>query len=610
MSMDGLGEAASAAPGASAAASSVSAAQDASGAGPDAAAISGDAASPKVARPDAVSGAKSDAAPGAEQAKEGEKLGEGGTSMVSGPKSERPGMLDVGGALGGESRRSEGREAAKIAGAGAGTAAASQALTFFALLNWLRTLFAAAVAAGQNFLSMAFGFVMGVANSVAGFFVTVGSWVAGAFGISAIAASIATGIVAVVTTLALVLGLGVAAAGSGAAQASPALADCTSSAQVQAAVSTGDATGAGQAQIANAQTVFSILKAWGMPNDNIAGILGNWQAESGLDPTSVQNFSGSAYQMTTDKQLAAGDTNNGIGLGQWTFGRNAAMRAFAGATGQNWWTVQAQMGYLVSPAEGANADIIKGMITTDQGSPSQAALYFNDKWERSADTPAMAQRRATYAQNWFGLMSGWSANASLAGTVLGQAGTTLGAANSNEASVAKASCQGMDAANVALANGGMTQAQAQALVDLYNQTGNAFLDARYGQYGGPGSCGDNHAENCVSFSVYFLNKYTSFQQYPPGNGIDTARSLSKMSGLPLTSTPAAYSIGSGPGSGSDGHTLVVLGVNGDQVIVGEAAYCQFMGRVRVASAKQMAAEGWVFVNVSSIMLPAGQVKNS
>jgi hypothetical protein len=154
----------------------------------------------------------------------------------------------------------------------------------------------------------------------------------------------------------------------------------------------------------------------------------------------------------------------------------------------------------------------------------------------------------------------------------------------------------------------MTQEEAQALVDLFNKEGDKFLDDRYGDQGGPGSCGSNHAENCVSFSTYFVNKYTTFQTYPAGDGKETAYTIARETGKQLSSTPTPYSVGSGPGSGPVGHTLVVLGVQGDKVILGEAGYCAFMGRVRVDSAARMAAEGWKFVDMSDSMLPSGKIK--
>ena len=51
--------------------------------------------------------------------------------------------------------------------------------------------------------------------------------------------------------------------------------------------------------------------------------------------------------------------------------------------------------------------------------------------------------------------------------------------------------------------------------------------------------------------------------------------MADLAGLETSSTPTAYSVASGLGSGPAGHTFVVLGVNGDDVILGEAGYCAF-----------------------------------
>ena len=45
----------------------------------------------------------------------------------------------------------------------------------------------------------------------------------------------------------------------------------------------------------------------------------------------------------------------------------------------------------------------------------------------------------------------------------------------------------------------------------------------------------------------------------------------------------------------------MLGVQGDKVILGEAGYCAFMGRVRIDSAERMKSEGWVFVDVTDLI---------
>lgn len=164
-------------------------------------------------------------------------------------------------------------------------------------------------------------------------------------------------------------------------------------------------------------------------------------------------------------------------------------------------------------------------------------------------------------------------------------------------------CDTSNAQNVSmnLSAAGMSRANAQKLIDLYNKEGDAFLDKKYGDGGGPGSCGSNHAENCVSFSVYFLNKYTTFQGYPQGNGADTAARTAEMTGLTTTSTPKPYSIFSFPTS-NVGHTGVVLAVNNDgSLLIGQADYCRKMGNLEVYSKARWQGVGMKFVDVSGLL---------
>lgn len=55
----------------------------------------------------------------------------------------------------------------------------------------------------------------------------------------------------------------------------------------------------------NMQKVYSFFKNYGYPDEQIAGILGNWQAESGVDPTSMETYGGiEAYTMGENKTRA------------------------------------------------------------------------------------------------------------------------------------------------------------------------------------------------------------------------------------------------------------------------------------------------------------------
>ncbi|MFE7117376.1 phage tail tip lysozyme [Streptomyces sp. NPDC057654] len=574
----------------------------------------------------AVGAAKNVGVEGVQDVVKGVSTAKGGGPDIE--PADRPG-LNAGG-TGYERGASKGDEglgpkAAKGIAVGGGVAAVPPAMGLIvtmALLNWLKSMFFAVMAlvvnAGKLLWTLIVNMVKAIGHAIAAPFMAIGSFIAKGFGavlgvtVTATMAPVAaamSGVVALTATVAL---LGAVFTG---VLNSTALTEGSIKANGTACVVNAGSVGSGSGATVpagvekNAKDIYSVLSSWGMPKENIAGILGNWSQESGIDPTSVQNFPTGTYGMTAGKASAAQNTDNGIGLGQWTFGRNTLLRQYAKSKGIDWFTIKAQLAFMVTDDNPGDVTVFKGMLKTSQGSPRVAALHFHEKWERSTDGSAGLTARGDSAEMWFGKMSGWSVDSSIVGGVKDIVGGIIESISNGIGTIA-GHCSTKGAFPVALKDGGMAQEEAQALVDLFNKEGDKFLDGRYGKTGGPGSCEGNHAENCVSFSTYFVNKYTTFQTYPVGEGKDTAYTIARETGKQMSSTPTAYSVGSGPSSLPVGHTLVVLGVQGDKVIVGEAGYCAFMGRVRVDSAARMAAKGWKFVDMSDAMLPSDKIKKA
>ncbi|WP_424863109.1 phage tail tip lysozyme [Streptomyces sp. MMS24-I29] len=558
---------------------------------------------------DAVEGVSKVTGGGPAAAPADKRLGAGGTGY------ERTGQKDAEGL---------GSKAAKGVAVGGAVAAAPQAmgvLMAMALLNWLKSMFFTAMAMMANAAHALWMVVLNtlkaIGHAIAAPFLAIGGFIAKGAGVVlgitvtaavAPAAAVTSGVIAMVAAVALV---GTVFTGI---LNSTALAEGQiGSSRVPCVVNAGnrgpgtDIPADGEA---NARVVYSVLKTWGMPEENIAGILGNWSAESGIDPTSVQGFYTDKYLMTAGKESASKDTDNGIGLGQWTFGRNSKLREYAASKNVDWWTVEAQLAYMVEGDNPGDVAVFRDMLRNSQGSPAAAAVHFHENWERSADDAQGIAGRADNAEMWYARMSGWTVDSSIVGGVEDIVGGIIDSIGNGIRTIF-GNCENKGSTGSAsLKDGGMTRTEAQAFVDLFNEEGDKFLDDRYGPNGGPGSCGDNHAMNCVSLSTWFVNKYTTYQQYPWGDGIDTAYTIAADTGKKMSTTPTPYSVGSGPSSGPAGHTFVVLGVQGDQVIVGEAGYCAFMGRVSVLSASQLVADGWKFVDMSDAMLPADQVKTA
>lgn len=122
--------------------------------------------------------------------------------------------------------------------------------------------------------------------------------------------------------------------------------------------------------------------------------------------------------------------------------------------------------------------------------------------------------------------------------------------------------------NETIAEGGLTEEQAKKFMMNYGDNKNG--DSAKHTYANWDNC-NGGGSNCVTFSQFFLNKFTSEGQlHTMGNGVDVVNNLAAK-GVPTGSKPKLYSVFSMPGAGGFGHTGVVLGIHGDTIIVGHAS---------------------------------------
>lgn len=263
------------------------------------------------------------------------------------------------GGIGGSTQRSQpgepvgvgGKKAAVAGGTAATVGAGSQVAFLMMVLAWLKGLWAMMAAMAMNLLQLIFAFVLFLVSKAVGFFGMIGAGiatatnaVAGFFGMGAqVAGTAAVSIanvavgagVSVAVVASVFTGVNLTTGAQETARADALLIDC--SVELAAALDeSGEPTPGSETMMANAQTIYSVFSAWGMPDENIAGILGNWEQESGMDPTRVQNTANTPYTVSDAEQAGAENTDNGIGLGQWTFGRNSNLRAYADSHSASW----------------------------------------------------------------------------------------------------------------------------------------------------------------------------------------------------------------------------------------------------------------------------------
>lgn len=391
----------------------------------------------------------------------GTDTGANGTDVIgSGGAEPGDGGLLGGGIQGGQGQGGA-RKAATGAAAGAVAPAAAQAAALTVFLNWLKTVMMSIMAAVQSLYSAIVGAIVAAAKAVVGFFTGAGAAVASALGgaVSAATATIATVAATAVGAVAVITGGAVALRdGEMTARSDGAIEPCTVAVE-NAVKAADDAVSDVSAKTEeNAKTVYSVLSAWGMSDENIAGVLGNWSHESGIDPTGVETIFDEKFTIGPRKQDAEAKGFKiaqvdpaysarfpaidlmGIGLGQWTNGRNALLTEYAASIGKPWSTLETQLGFMISKDDPARVAQVKALIDNSEGgSVSASTSYFLTKWEGINDGTLGSRESA--AGTWFAKMGGWEKNKSLADSILAQSGSAVTGANNSSVAAAASKCK-------------------------------------------------------------------------------------------------------------------------------------------------------------------------
>jgi len=394
----------------------------------------------------------------------GADTGANGTDVMgSGGAEPGDGGLLGGGIQGGQGGQGRGSASKAATGAAAGAAApaAAQAAALTVFLNWLKTVMLSIMAAAQSLYSAIVGAFVAAAKAVVGFFTGAGAAVASALGgaVSAATATVATVVATAVGAGAVIAGGAVALRdGDMAARNDGLLESCTVAVENAAKAADGALGDVSAKTEENAKTVYSVLSAWGMSDENIAGVLGNWSHESGIDPTGVETIFDEKFTIGPRKQDAEAKGFKiaqvdpaysarfpaidlmGIGLGQWTNGRNALLTEYAQSIGKPWSTLETQLGFMISKDDPARVAQVKALIDNSEGgSVSASTSYFLTKWEGINDGTLGSRESA--AGTWFAKMGGWEKNQSLADSILAQSGSAVTGANNSSVAAAASKCK-------------------------------------------------------------------------------------------------------------------------------------------------------------------------
>lgn len=302
----------------------------------------------------------------------------------------------------------------------------------------------------------------------------------------------------------------------------------------------------------NQEKVWNWLKAKGMTDNGAAGIMGNIEVESGFNPFRLE-VTGETYATLT----AYTGSNKAFGLVQWDGGRRVdVLKHLAETKTEYRQYISTTYGAEIEDYKKAPAEVNDWFINSELEFMYKEATPGGSRstiWQKMLDSTSAEEASDIFEEIFEGSVRVAGGTHSIAAKNLYARFTGSGGGSG---------CGG----NEVVAEGGLNEQQAKKLVmsygenknnDSLNTVGNA-----YWIIGGNGS-------NCVTFSRFFLNKFTgSKAPTPMGNGEDVVGNLT---GVPKGNTPKVWAIFSWDNS-TYGHTGVVLGIKGDTVIVGQASY--------------------------------------
>lgn len=187
----------------------------------------------------------------------------------------------------------------------------------------------------------------------------------------------------------------------------------------------------------NEERIWNYLKGKGLNDYGCAGVLGNLQAESGLNPNNLQNTHEKKLGYTDDEYVAAVDSGRytnfvkdsaGFGLAQWTFwSRKQNLLNFAKSKKKSIGDLEMQLDFLWKELN----ESFKGLVGTLKTASSvlEASNGMLLDFERPADQSVSVQKkRAEYGQKYYDKYASVTSQKPSQSTATSQAGNSSTAA--------------------------------------------------------------------------------------------------------------------------------------------------------------------------------------
>ena len=357
---------------------------------------------------------------------------------------------------GGSGKNSLAKTASKVGTAVQGAQAVHKAIMLAKLLEWLKLMLQML----QQAITAAVQAVVGVIQTIVTAVVNVATAVATAIGVSVVATMFG-GAVAIVLVVALIVGavVGIVQENEISKMDEP-VSSCAEDVDWVQENAAGDIDTSGL-QLEYAKKVYSFYHELGGPDENIAGVLGNWSAESGIDPTRIECdylfCDGEPYVVGPKKSEAFSDLNAytlnkvfpaygsdwatnginesayqasdgnyycGLGLGQFTGPAGYQLVQTANSLSMDWYSLDLQLIYTVM--EGGyrwnysqDKSWFEVWFQTIEANPRTAADYFMRNWEGINGNTSYRQDKA---EQWMVQFANWEIDADYANSLIELAG--------------------------------------------------------------------------------------------------------------------------------------------------------------------------------------------
>ena len=226
----------------------------------------------------------------------------------------------------------------------------------------------------------------------------------------------------------------------------------------------------------------------------MAGVLGNFSTESGIDPTTIEGIYDENYNINGPKHQDAmsnfdayvrgplsekysgftgsgGPVKNpggytsdadgkmypGLGMGQYTGGGAKVFLDAADSAGAPWYTIDFQLAYTLAKGAPASGSGFWEKYKQQTGDAAAMARYFSQYWE--GNTSNGWEERQSSATSWYEQLGSWSADSTYGNSVIAMAERLGATATDNNVAKKKSNCaKTINADNSSIANAAVSYA--------------------------------------------------------------------------------------------------------------------------------------------------------